>query len=487
MAKYGAFKYSEEKYGTGAQSTNLRWTFIVAWDGYWSHGNEAEKMIDLTVRRGRQWILAEGGLAPYGVGEAIAVLDNADGRYDPWNTDSPLYPNVTPGKFVRIAVLDHENDTNYGIMRGKIDDITLVKRGGNQEVARIKIMDGLSWLASKTINAGLNTTIAKSLVPIRILAPIAADWPANEWPRDISTDTDEMAYWWAWNQNAYKALTEFNQAECAVAFHNRDGEFSWRPRDYAHERTQAIDQAVLLADIGRPNPWEVVRNAIRITASPKVLDSINDIVWQLQTVPAIADGETFYIEPIFKWEEWSNICGSSITFDFTVNAEEGGGGADLSDDCTLTYDTQIGEGARLWLTNHSGTDGYITLLKATGDALYAPSIDIREAADTDSQTNYGPKTLEIKSRWVEDTEYAQTLATWLLSEFKDPLPYPVIQVEHRPSYQYYLDLYDRVQLTAATLGIDDNFRVGAIEHQWLSPNGQAVRTTFWLEPYMQQT
>ena len=261
----------------------------------------------------------------------------------------------------------------------------------------------------------------------------------------------------------------------------------WRPRDYTHRKTQAIDQAVLLADIGRPNPWEVVRNTIRIQASPKVEDVAVGIIWQLQTVPALADGETLAIEPIFKYSEWFKICGGSVTFAFTVNAQADGGGADLSASCTLTYNAQIAEGAQLRLQNNSGTAGYITLMTAIGDAIYSPSIDIREAADTPSQASYGPKTLAITSRWVVDTVFAQTQAAWLLSEFKDPQMYPIIQMEQRPGYQYYLDLYDRVELTAAELGIDANYRVGHIEHQWLNPTGQAVRTTMHLEPYMVQT
>ncbi|NVM23894.1 MAG: hypothetical protein HWN68_19210, partial [Desulfobacterales bacterium] len=65
MAKYGTFKYSEEKYGTEAQDANLRWTFIVAWDGYYGWGNEAERMVDFTVERGRQRMLGRNGLEPF--------------------------------------------------------------------------------------------------------------------------------------------------------------------------------------------------------------------------------------------------------------------------------------------------------------------------------------------------------------------------------------------------------------------------------------
>jgi len=485
VAKYGAFKYSEEPYGTisPGQAANLRWTFIVAWDGTYTGENEASRMVDLSVRRGRQHqIGSAGGPETFAVGRAIGEFDNSDGRYDPWNTSSPLYPNVRPGKFVRIAVKDDDGGVNYQVMRGVIDDILLIKRGKDQ-VARIVVSDGFSWLAGKTINRGLTQDVQKYTNVIRVRDK--ADWPDVEWGSDITVDTTNHAYWWAWNQNALKALHEFNQAEWAVAFCNREGRLTWHPRDWGYLRTISISQAEILADIGRPNPWESVRNIIRVTSAPKELNEAGAILWQLRGTPAIADGAEFYIEALFKYEEWQP-CGAAVGFDHTVNAEAGGGGADLTGDCPLTYDTDIGEGAKITITNNSGSDGYITLLKTTGDAIYAPSIDIREAADTDSQADYGPKTLEVKSRWIEDTEYAQTLATWLLSEFKDPRDSPIIQIEDRAVEQFYPDLWDRVVLNVPFLGTLGIYRVGHIEHQWLNPTGQSVRTTFKLEPYLQE-
>lgn len=487
MAKYGAFKYGAETYGEYTPTTDLAWTFQVAWDSSFSgvpgtFNNEAIRLVDLSVRRGRRNLLGRSGLEPFTIGTARATLDNADGRYDPWNTSSPLYPYVKPGKFVRIAVKDLDTGTNYGIMRGIVDDIVLLKRG-QRDLAVISVVDGLAWLQNQTVNIGLHQSIDKDSIIYQILDH--SGWPMlTEWPRDITEDATELTYWWAWNQNALDALHEFNQAEGATAFHNRDGEFSWRPRDYAHERSISLDQTEILADIARPNPWENVRNVVRVTSQPKVLNDCNEILWQLQTVPGIAIGATFNIEPVFKYAEWQP-CGAAIAFDWSVNAQADGGGADLSGDCTFTYETDIGEGAILSITNNSASYGYITLMKATGDAIYPPSIDIHETADTDSQADYGPRTLEIKSRWVETIDHAKVMADWLLAELKDPTDAPIIQLEDRPTEQFTPDLHDRVVLDIDHLGIRNAFRVGQIEHNWMSENGNAVRTVFRLEPYIQ--
>ena len=491
MAKYSSFKYSAEKYGLGEQTANLLWGFTVAWDGFYGWGNEANWMTSLHVKRGRQAMVGKDGIVPYAIGEAVGIFDNSDGRYDPFNASSPLYGNITPGKFVRIVVRDEANTTTYGVMRGKIADIQPIRVAGKEQV-RITVVDGLQWLRDNTINQGLNTDIAKNLVPSRIIS--GADWPHAEWPGYIIADATVQAYWWAWNQNALDALHEFNGGEWAVAFHNRDGEFVWYPRDYAHRRTLALTEADLLAEIGRPQPWDVVRNVIRFDISTKLLDPINAIIWLLQDVPTIADGAEFYIEPLFKYEEW-RPCGSAVVFAHTVNAQADGGGADLTANCPLTFNAQIGTGAQITITNNSGSTGYITLLKATGDAIYAPDVNIIEASDSDSQTTYGKRVLHAKSSGlglhlstlynVEDTDYAIALATWLLSELKDPAIYPIIQMEEQPTKQFTLDLYDRVELTVDELTIDANYRVGSIEHQTIGEGCQGVRTVMRLEPYMQ--
>lgn len=489
--KFGTFKYGTDvKYGVGVTTGNLLWSFVVLWDGVWWGPNEAyQRMTNLTVKRGRQSMLAAGGggLESFGVGELIGTFDNEDGRFDPFNTDSPLYPSVSPGKFVRIAVRDDSTGTDYGIMRGVITDIQPVRkgmvRGTTKDLVRIVVRDGLQWLKDRVINVGLQQNFEKVLPFARITE--FADWPSTEWPLSALPDATTHTYYWAWNQEGYEALDEWNRAEWAVSFHDREGTLYWKPRTYSQLRTFNISQDEILTDIGRSQPWEIVRTIVKTLASPMILDTINDIVWQLQTIPAILDTTTFFIEPVFKWEEWQP-CGHNINFSFTVNTQADGGGADLTGDCDLVADDQIGEGARLWLTNNSGSDGFITEFKAVGDAIYAPSVDMRVVEDTTAKATYGSRTLMNTSRWIADTGYAQILGTWLLDNLKDPTMLPIIQMEDRLVNQFNPDLHDKVILRAPKLGIRKVFRVGSIDHQWLNENGQSVRTAMRLEPYLME-
>lgn len=482
--RYSTFKYGTDvKYGVGVTTGNLLWSFIVLWDGTWWGPNEAHgRMTNLTVRRGRQNMLAAGGkgYGAFGVGEVTATFDNEDGRFDPFNTDSPLSPNVTPGKFARISVRDDSTGIDYGIMRGIIADIQPVKQG-NKDAVHIVVNDGMQWLKDRIVSVGLQQNMDKSDAPGLIVD--RADWPSAEWPKSIVADATNYEDWWAWNQGGFEALDEWNRAEWAVAFHSRTGTFRWMPSTYSQVNVYNIAQEEILAEIGRPQSWEVVRNIVKTYASPKITGPGGTVIWTLQTVPAILDGATFFIEPVFKYQEWQP-CGGGMTFVFTVNAQADGGGADLTGSCALVEDSHVGEGARLWLTNNSGSDGFITQFYATGFPIYTPSVDIREVEDTVSKAAYGSRSLINDSRWIEDTETAQTLSTWLLTNLKDPIVLPIIQMEDRVVNQFSPDLYDKIILRVHKLKLQKVFRVGSIEHQWLSENGQSVRTTMKLEPYL---
>lgn len=484
--KYGTFKYGDgTKYGT--QTANLRWGLAIAWDGQYGWGDDAEKLVSLTVRRGRRNLIAGGGkgLQAFPPGEATVVLDNEDGRYDPFNTSSPLYGYIGPGKFARLKVADIDAGGSYEIMRGVVKDIQPVLQGGKQRV-RITMIDGLQWLKDRMINTSLSENKVKSWPPGVVLT--RADWPSDnlEWSSAITAVTDVQSYWWSWGKNAYDILGEWSDSIAAAWFHSRDGDLKWRPRTYEYLRNTIIHQEEILEDIGRPQPWEVVRNIVRATVQTKLVDPDGAgpyVLWEMSDVLLIEDGETVYIESLFRYRDWSP-AGTNLTYNLQVNTQADGGGADITAQCDYRSST-ISEGILRWVTNNSGGNGYIIVFRSTGDPIYAPYVEVREASDAASKALYGPRTLSIGSPWIEGSSAAQGMIDWLLSELKDPGVYPIIQIENRSAKQFIPDLYDSVVLHADKIGIShEQFRVGAIEHQTIGESCQRVRTTFYLEPYM---
>jgi len=487
VARFGTFVYGDGTlYGTSPTTSNYLWTFVVDWDGdgYFSGANEAEQMVGLSTERGRDDMLGDKGFEPMGIGKAVALFDNSDRRYDPRNTSSPLYPYVKPGKFTKIAVKDGSTGTNYGVMQGIIDDIQPVNVQGIPH-ARITVLDGLRWLANQRLRSELLTGPTITEIVEAVLDEVAWPWTIEADGSVLMAETKD--YWWAWDQTAYAALRELGIAEAATMFHDRDGALRFLNRDYTHTRTKAVAQSVIMRDIATPQPWENVRNEIRVNAYPKSVDTTNNppLFRQQNNTPQVPAWGTAYVDATYKFQDF-RLAGQDVLYGFFVYRTSDD--ADITASCTLTYSPTNGGGTRFVVKNNTADDAYVGVLLMTAgvgsEVIYATNKSAQFARNTASQAEYGPRAAVFDSYWQESSDTGQDIADWLLAEIKDANLFPTIQFENRPDYQFYLDLWDRVELNIDELDISENFRVGKIKHDWLTANGQAVRTLVQLEPYL---
>ena len=118
----------------------ISWTMNVDWTtaGTFDSRNDASRMVDYRLFRGRkQFINSNGaGLQAVEPGRVQIKLDNYDGIYDPYNTSSALYPNVEPGRFLKIRsttdstrVLLHMDGENNGTVFTDDSDKTWTAAG----------------------------------------------------------------------------------------------------------------------------------------------------------------------------------------------------------------------------------------------------------------------------------------------------------------------------------------------------------------------
>lgn len=515
MARFGTFKYgSSTKYGTSPTNANLLWSFIVDWDndGYFSGENEAEYMVDFSLSRGRDHLIAPNGqgFERYQAGKVSVTLDNSDGRYNPFNTLSPLYPYVTPGRSVRIAVKNTNTGTDYSLMRGKISDIQPYNTRG-RKLVKIDVIDGQQFLADKTVKIGMRnagypfeTGDAVNTTGFWVdLILERANWPEDEWPRTYVELTDytgqltpgstedfytQLRFAWFWNRNAMEAIKELENTELGTFLHDRNGNAQFLSQHKTYDNLIDIDESEILTDITIPQPWETLRNRIEITVNPIQLNVVSPIpiVWSIagtddQAIPIAAES-SFVVDASFRYFNYT-VVPANYAVVFTVNSLASGAGSNLTASCVAQI-SEVGDGATITILNNSVTDGFITSLYVSGDPVYGAFDSVMSAEDNDSIDIYSSRVLNIQSPWTQAADYGQEIADFLLEELKDPIPFPVIKIEARPSLQFPLDLYvDAIHLTADSLSINRVYRIGKISHDWLNDNGQAVLTILKLEPY----
>lgn len=483
MSAYGSFKYGDGTLYGETVPEQLKWGVEIDWDGdgVFDGSNEAARVVDLQITRGRDFYIRLDGNDAVGfeymrAGKAFLTLDNTDDRYNPFNTLSPLYPNVIPGKYIKIRV--RVGTLVYPLFAGTVQDIQVVP---GQEQVRLSCVDGMQWLADRDADVSLQTTIGIDDAVNLILT--AANWP-SVWGTDVQATSETLAYWWTRNRRALQELNDLADAELGLFFCAADGKAKFITRNYGGSSAATITQSEALRNINLPQPWEVIRNWARVVAHPRILQADLEL-WRLNEVPQIPSGTS-----ITRWASYSyngeeipatTITEPVATTDYTANSDAGGLGTDYTANITITRTTVNGTTSKFVIAN-SGPTAYITLLKLRGTGVIAPNAFAIVEEDTSSQAIYGKKKITIDSDWLQDGNKAQEIADWLIGYLPSALYFPILQLESRPEYQFSADLYDVVNFASAKLGIAANdYRVGYIEHKWLNSNGQAVLTTWKLE------
>lgn len=483
MARWGKFKFgSGILYGsTDATDSNVLWTVEVDWtDTGYTGRNEASRVIDFLCRRGRDNFLrinsdgVANGFEAISAGSAVITLDDYDDTYNPYNVNSPLYPNVKPGHKIRVKAQNGTSGTSYPVFTGFITDIQ--PSGGTNRKAVIRAEDGLRLLADADVDISLVENYSQPEAMQVILDEI---YPVD-WGYSLDDVSDTVPYFWA-NGKALRIVNELADSELGVFFTAADGTAKYYARHHDYASVLSISQTEILKEINFPQPWDVVRNKIKVNVYPRE-EQATGTLWQMSAVPTITAGDDFTVWATYSFGSESPVPATDVitpvaNTDFTFNSAADGSGVDLTSDLSISF-TDFGSTAKIIMTNNGGTTGYMTLLKVRGNAIASP--DVVRIIET---AGAGDRALVLDNKWIQNANIGADFATYLVAWLQNVQIFPSYTVEVRFGYQFPIDLFDAVTLTSAKLGINGIvYRVSGIEHKWTKPNGQATRTHVTLEP-----
>lgn len=505
--RYGTFKYgTSHKYGALSTGTTeaLAWGIEIDWnaDGVFDHGNESDHLIKApSIKRGRRTMLRPSGQGFESIrtGQAVVVLSNHDGRYDAWNTASPLYPIVESGKDIRIRVRDLYTGIIYNRFYGIVQDIVPSGYGKNA-IVTIYADDAIRELRDTEVTAkrsypdGINAPFP---LPIDTCIGILLDaiqWP-TKWGRNLDSTDYGIRYWYASGDR--DVATEINDLVLSFFgywFITNDGKL--RFMDWKNNQTSGgtISENEILKDIGNPQPWIIRRNVVKIRFH--VRKNSDDIfVWQpLYTEPAIEPGETasYFIEYTNNgYPAFLEDLATGFDFVKVQGVLEQGGNYNVT-----TSVTDYGTRAFISITNNEAFPLYlfpddVVLNPTSGDATYIrgditwteKSETISSPRNPASLTNQ--RSLVLDSLWYQNKSQAFDFVDNYKAFISIQHKTPIIQIENRFALQFSPDLFDVRTIDIPFLGINmENFRIGGIEEESIGETTQAVRTTFYLEPFL---
>lgn len=489
MARYGDFLYgSGVKYGLTANA-NLLWSVEVDWngDGLFDGSNEAHRVQSISFTRGRDKLFTSGqngesGFARFQVGQAQIVLENSDRRYDPYYATSPLYPNVLPGREVRIKVRNGATGSVYSVFRGKIDSIN---RSGyhSDPTVTMTVVDGWQLLSDRRATVALRTNATTDQVIGDVLDD--AGWLAT-WGRSLDVGSDVIPYAWVNDQSCFDAIHDLAESELGLAYVAWDGKFTFLSR---HTLTLTnsvftLDQANVLNEPVVDNPWDVVKNKVSVKAFPRSLQSSGEI-WRLTDVPLLVPGQAMTVWGTYRDSAYNetiaqNVIDPAATTDYTMNTQADGLGTNLTASFTVVASKFAGS-VKLVVTNGGTVAGYITLLKIRGQALALQNVSASVSESSASQAAYGVRQLTIELPYQQQAAVAVDLSDWLISWLATPLPSIQVEIENAPTLQFAYDIGTYLTFTSAFLGLNLRMRICKIRHEG-KEKLQGIKTTWTLEP-----
>lgn len=489
---YGVNKYGDGKlYGPSDPTNALVWDVSIDWDEDSIYEtNEAARLTGYQITRGRTRLLKEAGqgFESISTGTVIVTLRNDDGRFDAWNTSSPLYPNVNYGKDIRVRVKDLATGTIYPRFRGTITNIVPMGYGDDAQV-EIHASDTLDFLRNYPGRVALQENITPDAAIGKILD--AVNWKST-WGRNLDVSSETIRYWWSsGNRQAINDIEDLAISFLGYFFVDASGQARFIKRSSVSASVASYDQTQLLKDIGNPQPYEIRRSVTRLKVHPRTAASTGTIWQLLGNTPSITPGAANALT-LFANYTYNNVAVPAknvitpvATTDWLINSQSDGLGTDLTGSCTCVM-TDFGDTAKLVFTNNSASLGYLISAKIRGDAIYEPNAsDVTYPSDL--STISSPRELVFDLQWQQDINIAVDIANVLGPFYAGQHPMPNIKLDSQPSLQFVPELFDIVTLTVDYLGLTgQSYRVGGISEQTDTQyeNCQRVITHLYLEPYV---
>lgn len=493
--KYGSGKYGSGKYGdtTGEVYGANLYGLCIDWDETAPRGgNEAMYMTSFRTERGRDKMIDSSGtgFAQYDVGTATFTLINRDGRYDPYNTSSPLYPNFGPGKFIQFYMTRGDPMDLYAtltrryLFTGIIDDIQPGRDYNGERYITITASDGWKWLQDHEIytdlyiNVRLERAISESLDKVY--------WPWGRSISDVISGVPTYVPFWYSDGNRlsyelFKLCNSFNRELVLSA----DGTATLINRAGGRTFTTTAFQEDLLKDIQIQQPWEIVRNIVKVDVTTYV-GLPTQVLWTLNdSTMSIAAGASAEIWLDYNYNGLPTAAGSvetpAATTDYTMNTQSDGLGSDLTASFAIELDVYAKQ-SRLLITNNSASLGYITLFQVRGRPLYGNTTSIRA---TGGEYLKKPKTFIHDAPWIQSINSAQNTSGSIINLLDGSNVMPIVFEQSLEAFgnQFLTDVGSDINTSIPALGITGNYRIGKVIHQSLE-NTQSILTELHLEPTM---
>lgn len=479
-ALFGEKKFGTFKFGPTVQ-TRPRFALEIDWnnDGYFDGRNDAVLANSLAWERGRRYVITPNGdgFEEDMTGKLIASLLDTGNWYDPFTNS-----DIGAGRLFRLHVRT-PSDNYFDLMAGTIDE-PVYQAGRGVPKVQINGNDGWGFLRDQRnrVNIDLQSNIYGNESMILLLDKIG--WPRT-WGHDLGQGIDQHPYWWADDKSAAKALHELAFSEMGKIYLAANGAMSFRNRHYVGTSIFTItDVDVHLGSIKVMEPWEVVRNSVRVEARPRTLQTGVEL-WRSIEAIRLVPGASYekFIDFTYLGESVpvQSVITPAAGVDYTANTQIDGSGIDMTASIGVAVDYFSTRG-KLTLQNNGSQAAYVLVpFKIRGSGLTV-SVNQFQFEDDASIKKDGVRSLDLSYEWVQNENVARYMARKLRDRLSTPKKHLEFEMRGNFDKQFALDLGTQVDVNITSKGISGTYRVYYLKSQWSDVAGISTRTQVLLEP-----
>ena len=421
-------------------------------------------------------------------GTLRATLDNRSGDYNQFNSSSPIYGNILPGRPVRLLGTS-TTQSDQAIWQGYLVRITPQVFLGGDATAILEATGPLGQINLDQIDVAMATSQRTDQVVDDILD--AAGWGAGSSYRTLDTGKTTITRYWKSATYTVPALQEVESTEGGFIRESKSGQIVFDNRHHRLAGVGLTSQATysdasgaarvysgLTMDDPLPHIFNIFQTEVQTYTTASVA-----VLWTLRETgassPPISPGVArTWIARYPTSASANNARGvnawttTAATTDMLGNTAADGSGTNVTASIGISV-SKSSETMEITLTNNTSATAYITKLQARGTAITADDPASIKQEDATSQTAFGKRTWPSRTKFIPDTGEALDWADFNLSIYKDPtavlqLSYFANKDTNSLNEMLDRDISERVTVVAdntADLSINRDFFIEAVNHQ----------------------
>ena len=467
------------------------------------------RTLSISCSRGRDYASQLTGRSIAGF--LTATLNNESGDYSSFNSASPIYGNILPGRKVQLAAGSGSFPYTFPIY---FEGSVVVWTGYLQSIMPSPSVEGLNtvtltatgslgYLNQREVEIGMEASVLTGTAVGDILDKVA--WAAGD--RTLDGGQTTMTRFWTDKIRTVGSLRKVEDTEMGFIGESAAGYIIFEDRHHRMKAPHITSQATYtdapggaLGYIGlsQEDPLEQIYNIFEAEIKLYTVGSLA-VVWTCPesgaSSPLIAAGasRTF-------WASYPNPDSATdarainawttpvATTDYVANTAADGSGTNITASMTIAV-TKFSTSMKIQITNDYTQHAYITLLQARGTPVTVSDPLKVKAEDSTSKTAYGERNYPNPAEFIPDSDEAQAWCDSNLSMYKDPQPVLGVTLFANRSHPHLeeafnRDISDRITLVAsndAGLGINEDFFIEAIYHE-IEATDLSHSVTYLLSP-----